>query len=101
MPEICAVFHTFWVGLIAFHLHRQPGGDNPERFKRGKEAMEKMEKWAKIASVLFDNKLLLLKAEHSAAIGEYDQARGLYESSINAAKDHGRIHDLACAYEFL
>ena len=66
--------------------------------------MGRMGKWAKISTAsmaVFENKWLLLKAEHSASIQNSIEAEQLYKASIKSAQDHGNIHELALAYELL
>ena len=96
-----SIYQTFFGGLVALRLHRQMGDNNDQRLKHGRDAVKRFEKWSKMSLVLFNNKLLLLQAEYSASIGEHDRAQLLYLASINAAKDHGNIHELALAYELL
>jgi len=65
----------------------------------GKEMMSDMGYWANNSMAVFENKWLLLRAEHAASINNHDEAKGLYKASIGAARDHGNIHEMALAYE--
>jgi len=101
MPQIATIYHTFFGGLVAFQLYRQVGGNNDQRLKLGREMMEKVEIWSQNSLSVHENKLLLLKAEYFAAIGEHHSAQRLYKASIKSAQDHGHIHELALAFELL
>jgi len=101
MPTLLLIYRTFFGGLVAFQLHRQMGGNNDQRLKQGREMLEQLEKWAQNSPAAFENKWLLLKAEYANSIGEHDKAVPLYKASINAAQDHGDIHELALAFELL
>jgi len=103
MPHILFIYHTFFGGIIAFKLYRQDvrGADADARFKEGKESMSRMGKWAQNGVSIFGNKWLLLQAEHAASINKYDEAKELYNASIQAASDHGNIHELGLANELL
>ena len=100
-PQFSLIYQTFFGGLNALQLHRQLGGRNDQRLKQGKDAMKKLGKWADNSMVVFVNKWLLLQAEYSASVSEHDKAQSLYLASIDAAKDHGHIHELALAHELL
>ena len=99
MPTILLIYQTFFGGLIAFSLYRASGGDG--RLKEGREMVDRFRKWAQNSTVVFENKWLLLKAEYSASIHDYDEAEPTYTASIEVARDHGNIHELALAYELL
>ena len=66
LPTIYRIHRTFLGGIIFFQLYRKDGGD--ERLKNAIIMMELVEKWVQNASVVFENKWLLLKAEHYASI---------------------------------
>ena len=100
-PQFSLIYQTFYGGLIALQLHRQVGGNDDQRLKQGNDAMKKLGKWANNSMVVFVNKWLLLQVEYAASVGEHYKAQPLYLASINAAKDHGHIHELALAHELL
>ena len=98
-PEIFLIYHTFFRGLIALRLYRQYSGHN--RLKEGREVMDKFRCWTHHSKAPFENKWLLLKAEYNASFQGSDDAAQFYIASINAARDHGNIHEMALAYELL
>jgi len=100
VPQVLFLVHlTLFRGLVAFRLYRKFGDD--QRLAEGKEMIDKMEKWALNSKAVFENKLLMLKAEYLASIREYDKALDMYTQSIQLAQDHGRIDELGLAYELL
>mmetsp|Transcript_3889 Transcript_3889/g.8568 ORF Transcript_3889/g.8568 Transcript_3889/m.8568 type:complete len:1443 (+) Transcript_3889:166-4494(+) len=101
MPTIVLIYHTFFAGLVAFHLFRKKSGDEnqDERLKEGREVMVEMGKWAQNVMEVFGNKWLLMSAEHSACTKDHDETKKLYQASIELAQDYGNIHELGLAYE--
>lgn len=61
--------------------------------------MTEVESWSHQCQWNYENKLLLLKAERSFALGDISGAAALYELSINSAREHKFIHEEALAYE--
>ena len=70
MLKIHTVFHTFFMGLIAFHTYRD--GEGEDYLEKGKEALVKMEVWGNCSAANHTNKLLLLKAEHHVSMCNID-----------------------------
>eukprot|EP00571_Detonula_confervacea_P012799 CAMPEP_0172299466 /NCGR_PEP_ID=MMETSP1058-20130122/1767_1 /TAXON_ID=83371 /ORGANISM="Detonula confervacea, Strain CCMP 353" /LENGTH=191 /DNA_ID=CAMNT_0013008921 /DNA_START=76 /DNA_END=651 /DNA_ORIENTATION=+ len=101
MPTLLLIYRTFFGGLVAFQLYRHVDGKDDQRLKQGKQMVERLEKLNENSLAMYENKLLMLKAEYCASIGEHNRALSLYKASINAAQDHGSIHDLALAFELL
>lgn len=101
MPRILSIYRDFFGGLVSLYLHREQGSKNnsDKRLKHGEAMMHTLEKYSENATVVFNNKWRLLQAEYSSCVGEHNEAQRLYLASINAAKDHGNIHELALAYE--
>ena len=101
MPHILLIYHTFFAGLIAFRLLRSSSGGDDERTKEGNEHMRRMGKWARTISMpLFGNKWHLLQAEHAACDNCLSfEAMKQYKASIEVARDHGNVHELALAHE--
>jgi hypothetical protein len=95
--EMILIYHTFFSGLIAFHLYRETGDD--KRLKEGSSMMDTMRKWTHNSMAVFENKWLLLKAEYLASFQGGHDARQFYEASIKAARESGNIHELGLAYE--
>ena len=101
MPTIVLIFHTFFSGLIAYHLYRKKCGDEGDRrLQEGKDMTDRMGLWACQTSLqVFGNKWLLMKAELAACLKDYDEAKELYEASIKDARGNGNIHELGIAFE--
>lgn len=99
MPSIYKIYHSFFRGLVLFHLYRTSGIE--QRLNDGKAMLDRFEEWTFLAGKVFKNKWLLLKAEYCASMNDVDNAVENYEASINFARDHGHIHELALAYELL
>ena len=104
MPTIYLIYHTFFRGLLLFKLY-QMYGDN-QRLEDGKNMLDLMQKWANYTSDVFENKLLLLKAEYYACrlsnpIREFSEALQIYEGSIKSAKDNGNLHEAGLSYKLL
>ena len=72
-----------------------------ERLEEGRQMRKRFETWAQISAPVFSNKCFLLQAEYAASVQNYTQAQQLYIASIEAAQSHGRLHELAIAYECL
>merc|ERR1712194_195009 len=99
VPQLFLVTFTLLRGLAAFQLYRKIGGE--QRLAEGKDMMNVMEKWAQNSTTVFENKLLLLKAEYFASTNEYDKALNMYMQSVQISRDHGNIHELGLVYESL
>ena len=97
MPKLWSIYRECYRGIIAFHLYLQ--GEGEEWFEQGKEILKKFEFWVTISKDVFESKLLLLQAEHSAVSCDVKKARKLFHASIMAAKDHGYIHEQGLAFE--
>ena len=91
MLKIHTVFHTFFMGLIAFHTYRD--GEGEDYLEKGKEALVKMEVWGNCSAATHTNKLLLLKAEHHASMCNIDAAKAAFQASVRAACDYGLVHE--------
>jgi len=100
MPTIYLIYHTLFRGLILLHLSREQDVED-KRLDGGIEAMDQMGRWAKNATEAFENKWLLLRAEHAATVKNHDEALRLYKASIQASQDHGNIHECALGHELL
>jgi len=100
MPTIHLIYHTFFRGIVSFQQYRKSEGiERDRKLEEGKKVMNEMEKWTLNCSDVFENKWLLLRAEHFASINEDDLAEKSYTKSINASRDHGNIHELGLGYE--
>jgi len=112
MPQPFLIYHTFYRGLVAFRLFRQiqagaTGIDDElllaykqeQCINEGKESIVKMNRWAQNCTEVFENKLLLLKAEFAAWV-TFGDAEELYKASIKAARKDNK-HEMALAHELL
>ena len=90
-------FQTFYFGLISFWVARRAGGEI--WYNRGKEAIEKMKSYSSCSSWNFSHKLLLLQAEQSFYLKEFESAKRYYDDAILSAKDHRFVHEEALACE--
>ena len=98
-PRMLTIQGTFLRGLISFQLYRD--GQGEEWQSKGKTLLDKMEPWLQKSKSLFENKVLLLRAEHLASIPNISDAIEMYNASIKSARDHGHIHEEGLAYEFM
>lgn len=96
MLKISSLFHSFFIGLIAFKTYRD--GEGEEHLEEGQKALGKMEIWSSCSTANFINKLLLLQAEHHASTCNIHAAKAAYEASVRSARNHGLVHEqgLAC-----
>ena len=91
---------VFFEGLLSFQLARQTSNETrTEWIKKGVSVLMNMQCWARHCAWNFENKMLLLKAEHMHTIGKIDQAAELYTRSIRSAHDHKFMHEVAIASE--
>ena len=97
MPKIHLIIHTFFQGLIAFQMFRDGAGEH--FLFEGKSMLDRMESWLKNSAFVFENKALLLQAEHCASVYKIRDAIKTYDASIKSARDHGLIHEQGLANE--
>ena len=90
-PKIQLIFHYFYHGLTSFWLYRD--GQEESHLEEGKKAIEKFEMWNKNSQCTFENKLLLLKAEHLSCSSDSSQTKATFEKSIKSARDNGFLHE--------
>ena len=97
-PKMIKMFLYVTMGFVEFQLYREGKGEI--HYNKGKEMLNALEKRSRDCSEdLFNNKLLLLQAEHFAAICEVEKAKEAYDASIRTARNFGRVNDQALAYE--
>ena len=96
MPKVELPHHMFYRGIVAFQLYREGKGEN--WLEIGNEIQEQVEIWVKNSKPIFENKLILLKAEQFASMCYVAAARESYELSIKVARDNGYIHEQGLAY---
>ena len=98
----------FFEGLASFllarrsMLNRSCVADNESSIKlreRGLSVLKRMRCWSKHCSLNWEDKVLLLEAEHMYTVGDYDNACTLYDSAIRSAHAHKFIHGEAIACE--
>ena len=98
----------FFEGLASFllarrsMLNRSSIADNESSIKltaRGLSVLKRMRCWSEHCCWNWEDKVLLLEAEHMYTLGDYDQASSLYDSAIRSAHDHKFIHGEAIACE--
>ncbi|KAL7547171.1 hypothetical protein ACHAWF_010491 [Thalassiosira exigua] len=97
MPKIELVHGTFYRGIVSFHLHRDGKGE--KWLAEGNKMLEQVKKWSINSKEIFENKLLLLEAEHYASLCHVVAAKESYDLSIKVAKDNGYIHEEGLAHE--
>mmetsp|Transcript_29350 Transcript_29350/g.63181 ORF Transcript_29350/g.63181 Transcript_29350/m.63181 type:complete len:1300 (-) Transcript_29350:155-4054(-) len=97
MPGVKLVYHIFYRGIIAYQLHRQGKGE--KWLDEGNKMLDQVETWVKNSKPLFENKLVLLKAEQDASMCNFLPAKESYELSIKLARDNGYINEQGLAYE--
>ena len=106
------IFALFVEGLICYNLARQTD-EKHEWIRIGEFVRKKMATWAQSCAWNFENKMLLLDAEHMFTLtldstctpdlpasdhsGNVDRAESLYIRSIISAKEHKFIHEEAIA----
>ena len=91
------IHRTFYTGLIALHCLRQT--EEKYWMDISMHAIERMKTWAEASEWNFENKSLLLNAEHHFSIGDFDQATEEYHLSIASSHKHRFIHEEAIACE--
>merc|ERR1719491_1690136 len=73
-----------------------------EWLDEGNSMKDQLGKWVKSCSKsIFENKLILLEAEHYASMCNVVAAKESYEMSIKVARDNGYIHEQGLAYELM
>ena len=102
LPTLFLIYHTLFRGLVLFQLFRQQDSQvDVRRLKEGIEMMDQVGTWAKNAMSVFENKWLLLRAQHAASVKKTEEAQDLFNSSIKVSRDRGDIHELGLAYHQL
>ena len=96
MPKVQLVYHIFYRGIVAFHLYRD--GEGEKWLNEGNDMQDQVEVWVKNSKPIFENKLILLEAEHYASMCNVVAAKESYELSIKIARDNGYIHEEGLAY---
>lgn len=97
MPKVQRVYHIFYRGVIAFNLYRDGKGE--KWLKEGEEMLAQMEVWVSNSKPIFENKLILMEAEHYASMCNVVAAKESYELAIKVANDNGYTHEQGLAYE--
>jgi len=97
MPKVKLIYHIFYRGIVAFNLHREGKGE--KWLKEGNSMRDQVEIWVQNSKPIFENKLILLKAEHYASMFNVVSAIESYESSIKIARNNGYIHEQGLAHE--
>ena len=121
MPKSQRVYHMFYRGIIAFTFYRDGKGEfqdfrassvteyklfphqclipiGEKWFAEGKRVLDQMEIWVNCQKKIFENKLILMEAEHYASMCNVVAAKESYELSIAVALDNGLIHEQGIAY---
>jgi hypothetical protein len=75
------------------------GNETSSMMERGLSVLKRMQCWSEHSCWNWEDKRLLLEAEHMYTLGEYDQASSLYDSAIRSAHDHKFLHGEAIASE--
>ncbi|KAL7437496.1 hypothetical protein ACHAXM_005669 [Skeletonema potamos] len=89
--------HMFYGGLINFWIARKTG--DAIWFERGQVAIQKMRSYANCSSWNFKNKLLLLQAEQSFHLEDFESAKVYYDDAISHAQEYKFVHEEALACE--
>jgi hypothetical protein len=97
----------FFEGLASFLFVRRSmmssscvdGNETSSMMERGLSVLKRMQCWSEHSCWNWEDKRLLLEAEHMYTLGEYDQASSLYDSAIRSAHDHKFLHGEAIASE--
>eukprot|EP00585_Thalassiosira_rotula_P010121 CAMPEP_0196137450 /NCGR_PEP_ID=MMETSP0910-20130528/5428_1 /TAXON_ID=49265 /ORGANISM="Thalassiosira rotula, Strain GSO102" /LENGTH=296 /DNA_ID=CAMNT_0041397909 /DNA_START=35 /DNA_END=925 /DNA_ORIENTATION=- len=97
MPKMQLIYHTFYRGVVALYLYREGKGET--WLKEGSEMQDQLKIWVKNSKPIFENKLILLEAEHYASMCNVVAAKESYELSIKVARDNGYTHEQGLAYE--
>eukprot|EP01082_Thalassiosira_pseudonana_P010602 g9555.t1 g9555 contig37:239603-242777(+) len=94
------VYHVFYEGLLAFRFLRCSSGETRSKWMDlAQESLTAYRTWVKHSAWNFENKLLLLEAEHLFTRGETEAAKELYEESIVSARKHRFVHEEGLAME--
>jgi len=91
------IYNVFYDGLINFHFAGQTGEGRYR--ERGENALSQLRDWLRHSDWNFQNKFLLLNAEHNKLTNDFTNAATCYNASIKAAKEHKFIHEEAIANE--
>jgi hypothetical protein len=98
--KIIIMFGLLFEGLLSFELARRAKDQDALIWMaKGESVLEKMKCWNKSCSWNFENKMLLLEAERSSIMGDFDQAESSYIRSVRSARDHKFVHEEAIASE--
>ena len=97
----------FFEGLASFLFVRRSmmnsscidGNESSSMMERGLSVLKRMRCWSEHSCWNWEDKRLLLEAEHMYTLGEYDRASSLYDSAIRSAHDHKFLHGEAIASE--
>ena len=95
------LFGYLFEGLTSFLLARQTSDsvESAKWIERGHAVMTKIRFWNEHSSWNWENKMLLLDAEHMFTIGEHDKAEPLYRCAIRSSREHKFVHEEAIASE--
>ena len=66
--------------------------------EEGNKMQDQVQIWVKNSKPIFENKLVLLEAEHYASMGNVVAAKESYELSVELACDNGYVHEQGFAY---
>jgi hypothetical protein len=92
----------FYEGLSSLALACcTEGRSRCKLIRKGRLALKRMKRYAKMCPTNFYNKKCLLEAELEAICGSPLKSSSLFEESIKAAKTEGFIHEEGLAYERL
>eukprot|EP00804_Cyclotella_cryptica_P005749 CCRYP_000087-RD/>CCRYP_000087-RD protein AED:0.03 eAED:0.03 QI:330/1/1/1/0.87/0.77/9/489/1372 len=93
-----SIYRCFYGGLIAFHYYRKT--QDSYWLDRATYTIRRLEAWNTECQWNFQNKLLLLQAEHSFSIGgTVSRTQQLYNMAISLSNKHRFIHEEAIACE--
>jgi tetratricopeptide (TPR) repeat protein len=89
---------SFIAGLACYHIYIET--HDPSWLERGKARKEKMRRYSEDGCEYnFLQKYLLMQAEESYCIGDYDVAREYYKNAIATCQNHQSCRDEALACE--
>jgi tetratricopeptide (TPR) repeat protein len=89
---------SFIAGLACYHIYRETR--DPSWLERGKTRKEKMRRYSEEGCKYnFLQKYLLMQAEESYCIGDYDAAREYYKNAIATCQNHQSCRDEALVCE--
>ncbi|KAL3804648.1 hypothetical protein HJC23_008463 [Cyclotella cryptica] len=93
-----SIYRCFYGGLIAFHYYRKT--KDSYWLDRATYTVKRLEAWNNECQWNFQNKLLLLQAEHSFSIGStVSKTQQLYNTAISLSNKHRFVHEEAIACE--